>query len=100
MPNVYGSPEKFGLTPIDELELNDYSYEFDIVAVWKHGESGKIYLAADSGCSCPSPFEDFTSLEELEEIVSMQPVRDAVKGATVAPSQVQDFLRKVEAAIR
>ena len=61
--NVYYSPEKFGLTVVDEYDHGE-SYEFDIRVIWKH-EDGTYYTAADSGCSCPTPFEGFTSLASL-----------------------------------
>lgn len=38
----------------------DLSYEFDEVQVFKHKVTGQLLIAHDSGCSCPSPFEDTT----------------------------------------
>ena len=32
------------------------SYSFDTILVFKH--DGKLHFERDSGCSCPSPFED------------------------------------------
>lgn len=61
----YYNPEKFGLTTIGEVQWDDDCYGFDLTVVWKH-EDGSFYWASDSGCSCPSPFEDYTSLESLE----------------------------------
>lgn len=66
-PDVYYNPEKFGLTKVAELDFSSGSYEFDITAVFtKDDEPGKFYWASDSGCSCPSPFENFTSIESLQ----------------------------------
>lgn len=69
--DLYNQPEKFGLTPIDELNDPNASWSFDYFVVWKHDETGKIYYAQDSGCSCPSPFEDYTSLSDATEVISM-----------------------------
>lgn len=63
--DVYGQPEKFGLTPIGELYDPEACYSFDILAVWKH-EDGRIFWGQSAGCSCPSPFETVTSLEDDE----------------------------------
>lgn len=62
--NVYGSPEKFGLTMVGSIEWDDDDYQFDLTAVWKNSTGG-YYLASDSGCSCPSPFEDLNSVSDL-----------------------------------
>jgi len=55
--NIYYDPEKFGLTPIGEIDWLDGSYEFDLTVVWKREFDGRFVYAEDSGCSCPSPFE-------------------------------------------
>src|SRR3546814_14706283 len=34
------------------------SYEFNEVKVFQHKFHGGLIIAADSGCSCPSPFEN------------------------------------------
>lgn len=62
--NIYSSPEKFGLTTIGEVDWSSGSYEFDLTVVWKRESDGKFVYAEDSGCSCPSPFED-TGIEDL-----------------------------------
>lgn len=67
MSNVYYSPEKFSLEVVGEIEFSDMDYVFDTRVIWKHS-SGKLYTARDSGCSCPSPFEDYSKLEDLDEL--------------------------------
>lgn len=62
-PDLYHQPEKFGLRPVFEYELREPCYSFDTFVMWKH-EDGPLYWAHDSGCSCPSPFEDYTSLDD------------------------------------
>lgn len=63
--DVYYSPEKLGLTIVGEIDWVNAPYEFDLTVVWKDAE-GKLYWYSDAGCSCPSPFEDVRSLDELE----------------------------------
>jgi hypothetical protein len=61
--NPYYFPAALGLETVGEVEWGDEPCAFDLTVVWK-GEGG-YYLASDSGCSCPSPFEAYTSLEKL-----------------------------------
>lgn len=61
----YHTPHKFGLTVVAEAELSEPFYSFDIAMVWYHEESKSFYVAQDSGCSCPSPFENFETLSNL-----------------------------------
>ena len=67
--DVYFQPEKFGLKIIGHIEDPEAYYSFDDLVVWQH-EDGRLFYAQDSGCSCPSPFEDFTSLESLTLITN------------------------------
>lgn len=61
--NIYYFPEKFGLEILGEVEFLG-AYEFDTFVVWREKATGRLGYGEDSGCSCPSPFEDF----EPEEI--------------------------------
>jgi hypothetical protein len=76
--DVYCDAEKFGLTQVDEIDLSDGCYQFDLVVVWKH-EDGKHYWANDSGCSCPSPFELYTTLDQLTPLVSDHDMMQLIK---------------------
>jgi hypothetical protein len=68
-PNPYYSPEKMGLTVVFEIDDPEACYSFDMVVLWRH-ETGRLYWAADGGCSCPAPFEDYKKLEDLHELTS------------------------------
>lgn len=57
--NIYTHPEHHGLTPFGEIDWKPHDYGFDITAVWT-AKNGTIYWADDTGCSCPTPFEDQT----------------------------------------
>jgi hypothetical protein len=63
LPNPYYQPKDLGLEIVAEFEA-DISYEFEMVVVWKD-EKGKLYWATDSGCSCPEPYEDYDTIEDL-----------------------------------
>lgn len=57
MSNVYYHPESVGLYIVMENDIAG-SYEFDMCVLWKHLATGRLFYAFDSGCSCPSPFEN------------------------------------------
>ena len=42
-----------------DLHEPDRDYEFHILSVWRDERTGHLYYAEDSGCSCPTPFEDY-----------------------------------------
>lgn len=98
-PDVYYQPEEFGLKPVGEIEPAGLSYEFDIFAVWKD-EEGNYYWGTDSGCSCPSPFESFTSVEELSkgtkhDVISAAEEWKAGEYSTVTDSDWAQFVETV-----
>jgi hypothetical protein len=64
MANIYYDPDKFGLTPVGEIDWSSGSYEFDYTVVWKRDLDGRFVYAEDSGCSCPVPFES-TGVDDL-----------------------------------
>jgi hypothetical protein len=63
--NPYYNPEKLGLTQVAEVEYSSGSYEFDTRVVWRT-EGGALVTARDGGCSCPTPFESYNSVPDLE----------------------------------
>lgn len=74
MTNIYYGPAAFGLEIIGEVDYNKADYGFDLVVVWKRAD-GTLVWAADSGCSCPSPFED-QSADTLNPIETLQSYLD------------------------
>lgn len=99
-PDVYYQPEKFGLTLIDKLDYSSGNYVFDFRVVWKH-KSGKFYTARDSGCSCPSPFENYTDLKDLDELsisALEKEIREELSKSheCVSRQEASDFLNKVK----
>lgn len=58
MSDVYYSPGKYNLETVGEIEWEDEPYQFDLTVVWRRKDDGQLLYASDSGCSCPTPFED------------------------------------------
>ena len=65
--NIYDNPEKFGLEIFVEHDDPNADYSFNKFVIWEH-EDGRLFYAQDSGCSCPSPFEDCHKLKDLTEL--------------------------------
>jgi hypothetical protein len=63
---IYYYPADAGLETIGEAET-ERDYDFDKFVVWRRLADGMLLYATDSGCSCPSPFED-TDVNDLVEI--------------------------------
>ncbi len=66
--NPYYSPAGCGLELFANIDRNNAPYKFDMLCVWRDSQEGGYYYAFDSGCSCPTPFDEFTSLSSLSSI--------------------------------
>lgn len=103
-PDPYYQPEKFDLTTVAEIDYSDGCYQFDLRVVWRHA-SGQFYTMRDSGCSCPSPFEDYHSLDQLD-ILDLAALEAEVQAERTSGyyshsgSEYQDFLRAVRNAVQ
>lgn len=64
--NPYYDPDKSGLEKVAELDFSSGAWEFDLTVVWTKKGEKKFYWADDSGCSCPSPFENYNEEEQLQ----------------------------------
>lgn len=53
---------------IGEIECGSGDYSFDLFRVVQDAKSGNLFYATDSGCSCPSPFEDVEYPEDYTKI--------------------------------
>lgn len=56
--SIESSPEKYGLEMVASNDVAG-SYEFDMIIVLRDPNTGQLYVAHDSGCSCPEPFGDY-----------------------------------------
>lgn len=72
MSNIYYGPEEYGLEIVEALQDPRASYSFDMFVIWIKPKTGTLYYSADNGCSCPSPYEDIHSIEELTELKDMK----------------------------
>lgn len=69
--SIYSNPQNFGLVYLFEIQWGEPEYSFDITAVWKSSDD-VFYIASDSGCRCPSPFENFGGIEDLGPALTLQ----------------------------
>lgn len=100
MNSIYYSPEKLGMAQVAELDTAG-AYEFDMVVLWR-GHDGKLWAAQDSGCSCPTPFEDHDWPADFTEVRTMDDVEPLIAKVTEyqgSPSEVLDFRKAVRAAL-
>lgn len=67
MTNLFDYKMPVGLAYLGEISWDDGCYQFDLTAVWYSIDMGQLYYADDSGCSCPSPFENISTVEQLIE---------------------------------
>ena len=88
-PDVYSQPEHFGLSLIRMLDEDGLSWEFNMFGVWQDLD-GQLYYANDSGCSFPSPFENFNDLTELTP-ASKAAIMDAARYWGATAGQLADL---------
>jgi hypothetical protein len=96
--NPYYSPELCGLEIFTSIDTAG-SYEFDIFVIWKKLDDNTLWYAQDSGCSCPTPFEDFNSLSDLTPITeeTWHGFKEALKNHyNIELSVILDITQKVK----
>lgn len=86
--NIYSYPEKSGLEIIASGDIGEM-YEFAMIVVWRDVETGELLVGADSGCSCPSPFETQTR-ESLTSIRGLTDLVDYARNAWNLDYYAQD----------
>jgi hypothetical protein len=105
--NPYMDPEECGLEPIAEIEYSDRCFQFDTRMVWREKNTGALFTARDSGCSCPVPFENYDSMSSLERLTNTDMLREEIReeliellGWRPGGEQIAEEIAKVEAALR
>lgn len=78
------------LTFVGTIDLDDEPYQFHDLILFVRKADGVVMYATDSGCSCPSPFED-TQVKDLIETTA-DAVVDLVRGMA-APSVRTEAVR-------
>lgn len=69
---------------VSDFDVADEPYQFDIVRVMFDDARGAYRIGRDSGCSCPSPFEDFTSDADWGPTLTASEARQEVLSTHVA----------------
>lgn len=75
----YNNPfedETTGYRKVAEVELSEPFYSFNTLVVLE--KDGGLYLATDSGCSCPTPFESHTE----DDLTGPLTIEQAIEEAT------------------
>lgn len=107
-PNVYNAPEEWGTEIVAVYSDDDLSYEFNMFVVWRDLETGYIFYANDSGCSCPSPFEwvdgpeDVTWVRDglgvqrlVTDIYNWSPFNNRTQASVVSPTEIAHLIRNL-----
>lgn len=88
--NLYYDPQDYSLEPVGEIDWSDGNYVFNLTVVWRRTSDGRLVYGEDSGCSCPSPFED-QGVEDLKPITSVSEFQDLLdKRAEDSPYRDMD----------
>lgn len=74
------------------FDITSRPYEYDKVMVIEH--EGDYYLGTDSGCSCPTPFENYSGLEDMTGPLTLE---QAVEELTSLVTTREDKLKSIEA---
>lgn len=96
--NPYYNPEKCGLEIFDTIDTGE-SYEYDMLVIWKKLDNSVLYWDTDSGCSCPSPFDNSDHGHDLKEITkdTFFNFNEALKNHyRISPEEYQETLKKVK----
>ena len=91
--NPYYGSDKLGWA-LHSLE-RDLSYEFDILAFWITSEN-EVYTAADSGCSCPTPFEGYEGTTPEEIKAKLTRVASLKQATELAQEWLGPVTRRIE----
>lgn len=78
---LYYNPQEYGLVTVATYDAFEPGYDFDMLVVWRETATGKLWAATDSGCSCPTPFEDHTWPTDFTEVRSWQDVKELLDTA-------------------
>ena len=109
--SLYYNPEKHGLQTVTEADAGG-GYDFDKFMVWRD-KKDLYYWGDDSGCSCPSPFENIGSLSELGSGTAAEALGalnrwkteeawnkdERVKASTGATDTLRDLVRRQTSSV-
>lgn len=105
MSLFYYNPEKHGLEVVAEIDYSDGCFCFDLRVVWRDLKTGRLLSGRDSGCSCPSPFDQH-KIEDLQEVTTMSWLKEEYEeevtkkhNITTRPNDWTSFKEAVERAL-
>lgn len=84
MTNPYYNPEDLELEML-EFDEPDLSYEYNTLCFWAT-VGGQVYSASDSGCSCPTPFEDYEGGAQADVLPKLERVGSVEQGLAILDS--------------
>lgn len=97
MDNIYYSPEAYGLTVVANIEYSDQNYCFDTRVIWrdKHNE---LWTARDSGCSCPTPFEEYnlSNIDKFDKEVILSEIKKESESGYYNGDNIVDAITKIK----
>lgn len=102
--NPYYDPEECGLEIVAEVDTSE-PYEFEKTVLFKDVATGDLLLAQSSGCSCPTPFEEFDSTGSMIPAVNEDEIRRAVTefhsgySKSITSAEIEEFLARWRAAL-
>ena len=79
--NPYYNPDKLNLT-LYSLDKDDTDYDYDTLCFWAT-EDGRVYTAQDSGCSCPTPFEEYSGFNQDEVLQKLERIDSAADAQVI-----------------
>lgn len=99
MRNIYYHPEECGFSVFYTLDQNA-DCGFDIFLILKKNDTEELFYATDSGCSCPSPFDD-TDVSNFVPIRTDEQLRDALDAWSAGgTADKQDVIQKVKTHLK
>jgi hypothetical protein len=68
--SLYYAPEKYGLR-IHKNHDRIGGYEYDQITIFADDATGRYLIGQSSGCSCTTPFEEYSGPDDLDEVRTM-----------------------------
>jgi hypothetical protein len=99
--NIYYDPKNCGLEIVGVLDESGLCYEFNTFLCVQEIASGRVFFCRSSGCSCPTPFEEYhfsngddNNLDELK----LETLEQFINEVNNFPADVDDRRKLIQAA--
>lgn len=77
--NPHHDAGKCGLKLLAVIDEPDMSYSFNTGLLFKHARLPVFWYVEDSGCSCPTPFSDVHSTDDMTRVRSLDELARVLK---------------------